>query len=116
VRGGRDGTCRPLAPSHVDACNPLLQAHLTWAQDKHEGRRFPLYVCLLVFPPSCSVSCRPIWDGTRGDNLLVGPGTLGVETQTDMIQTQGHIESLTSPLDKLKFLVTLCLMRLTALK
>jgi hypothetical protein len=33
-----------------------------------------------------------------------------------MIQTQGHIESLTSPLDKLKFLVTLCLMRLTALK
>jgi hypothetical protein len=22
----------------VDACNPLLQAHPTWAQDKHEGR------------------------------------------------------------------------------
>jgi hypothetical protein len=29
---------RPLAPSRVDACNPLLQAHLTWARDKHEGR------------------------------------------------------------------------------
>jgi hypothetical protein len=27
------------------------------------------------FPPSCSVSRRPIWAGTRGDNLLVGPGT-----------------------------------------
>jgi hypothetical protein len=28
---------RPLAPSRVDACNPLLQAHPTWARDKHEG-------------------------------------------------------------------------------
>jgi hypothetical protein len=27
------------------------------------------------FPPSCSVSRQPIWVGTRGDNLLVGPGT-----------------------------------------
>jgi hypothetical protein len=24
--------------SRVDACNPLLQAHPTWAQDEHEGR------------------------------------------------------------------------------
>jgi hypothetical protein len=31
----------------------------------------------------CSVSRRPIWAGTRGDNLLVGPGTPpGVETPT----------------------------------
>jgi hypothetical protein len=30
---------------------------------------------LPFFPPSCSVSRRPIWAGTRGDNLLVGPGT-----------------------------------------
>jgi hypothetical protein len=22
----------------VDACNPLLQAHPTWARDEHEGR------------------------------------------------------------------------------
>jgi hypothetical protein len=42
--------CRPLAPSHADACNPLLQAHPTWAQDKHEGRGFPLYACLHVSP------------------------------------------------------------------
>jgi hypothetical protein len=27
---------RPL--SRVDACNPLLQAHPTWARDEHEGR------------------------------------------------------------------------------
>jgi hypothetical protein len=32
--------------------------------------RFPL----TVFPPLCSVSRRPIWAGTRSDNLLVGPG------------------------------------------
>jgi hypothetical protein len=51
--GGRDGACRPLAPSHADACNPLLQAHPTWARDKHEGREFPLFtpVSLWLFPP-----------------------------------------------------------------
>jgi hypothetical protein len=32
----------PLASlSRVDACNPLLQAHPTWARDKHEGRGIP---------------------------------------------------------------------------
>jgi hypothetical protein len=37
---------------------------------------FPFYACLpLDFPPSRSVSRRPIWAGARGDNLLVGPGT-----------------------------------------
>jgi hypothetical protein len=41
---------RSLAPTHADACNPLQQAHPTWVQDKHEGRGFPLYACLL-FPP-----------------------------------------------------------------
>jgi hypothetical protein len=43
-RAGRTGrrAHRPLAPSRADACNPLLQAHPTWAQDKHEGRGFPL--------------------------------------------------------------------------
>ena len=39
---GRDGArVRPLAPPRVDACNPLLQVHPTWARDKHEGRGFP---------------------------------------------------------------------------
>jgi hypothetical protein len=27
--------------SRVDACNPLLQAHPTWARDEHEGREIP---------------------------------------------------------------------------
>jgi hypothetical protein len=68
---------RPLAPSLADTCNPLLQAHPTWARDEHEGRGFPLLLLSLsgFFPPSRSVSRRPIWDGARGDNLLVGPGT-----------------------------------------
>jgi hypothetical protein len=51
---GRDGArVRPLAPSRVDACNPLLQAHPTWARDKHEGRGIsPLTpVSLRLLPP-----------------------------------------------------------------
>jgi hypothetical protein len=68
---------RPLAPSRVDACNPLLQAHPTRTRDKHEGRGIPPLtpVSLRLLPPSCSVSRRPILAGARGDNLLVGPGT-----------------------------------------
>jgi hypothetical protein len=68
-----------LALSHADACNPLLQAHPTWAQGNTKAAGSPLPV---PFPPSCSVSRRPIWAGTRGDNLLVGPGTPEVETPT----------------------------------
>jgi hypothetical protein len=34
------------------------------------GRGFPL-----LFSPLCSVLRRPIWAGTRSDNLLIGPGT-----------------------------------------
>jgi hypothetical protein len=68
---------KPLALSHADACNSLLQAHPTWARDKHEGRGFPLLRMSPsdFFPPSRSISRRPIWAGARGDNLLVGPGT-----------------------------------------
>jgi hypothetical protein len=37
---GRDRRSRKAARSltRVDACNPLLQAHPTWARDEHEGR------------------------------------------------------------------------------
>jgi hypothetical protein len=71
---------RLLAPSRVDACNPLLQENPTWARDKHEGRGISTSHARLppaAFPPSRSVSRRPIWAGARGDNLLVGPGTPG---------------------------------------
>jgi hypothetical protein len=39
--------------------------------------------------PSCSISRRPIWAGTRSDNLLVGPGTPGVETPTFGVPGRG---------------------------
>jgi hypothetical protein len=68
-----------LSLSLADACNPLLQAHPTWAQDNTKAAGFPF---AYFFPPSCSVSRRPIWAGTRGDNLLVGLGTPRVETPT----------------------------------
>jgi hypothetical protein len=59
--GERDGTRKPLALSHADACNPLLQAHPTWARDKHEGCGIPLLrLSPSGFPPSRSVSRRPI--------------------------------------------------------
>jgi hypothetical protein len=64
--------------SRVDACNPLLQAHPTWARDKHEGRGISTSLSRSgcpFFPPSRSVSRRPIWAGAHGDISLVGSGT-----------------------------------------
>jgi hypothetical protein len=51
VRRGRDGACKPLAPSHADACNPLLQAHPTWARDNTKAAGFPFTPVSLWFPP-----------------------------------------------------------------
>jgi hypothetical protein len=66
---GRDGArVRPLAPSRVDACNPLLQAHPTWARDKHEGRGIsPLTPASLRLLPPFALRLAPThlgW-GTR---------------------------------------------------
>jgi hypothetical protein len=69
----------PLASlSRVDACNPLLQAHPTWARDEHEGRGIPTSLTpvsgrLAPFPPSRSPtrSTHLGW-GTRRHSL-VGP-------------------------------------------
>jgi hypothetical protein len=50
----------PLASlTRVDACNPLLQAHPTWARDEHEGRGIPTTLTpdsgrLAPLPPLCS--------------------------------------------------------------
>jgi hypothetical protein len=78
---GRTGrrTRLSLSLSHANACNPLLQAHPPWAQDNTKAAGSPL----LFLSPLCSVSRRPIWAGTRSDNLLVGPGTPRVETSTN---------------------------------
>jgi hypothetical protein len=78
---GRDrrspGAARSL--SRVDACNPLLQAHPTWARDEHEGRGIPTSLKpdsgRLALPPSRSPSrSTHLGWGTRRHSL-VGPGT-----------------------------------------
>jgi hypothetical protein len=48
-----DGTARAglSPPSHADACNPLLQAHPTWAQDNTKVAGFPFTPVSLWFPP-----------------------------------------------------------------
>jgi hypothetical protein len=82
VRGrGRDRRSREAARSlsRVDACNPLLQAHPTWARDEHEGRGIPTSLTpvsgCLAFPPSRSPSrSTHLGWGTRRHSL-VGSGT-----------------------------------------
>jgi hypothetical protein len=58
-----------LSPSRTlvtPYCKCIRPGHRTTRRS-----RFPL----AVFPLLCYVSHRPIWAGTRSDNLLVGPGT-----------------------------------------
>jgi hypothetical protein len=51
---------RLLAPSRVDACNPLLQAHPTVARDKHEGHGIPpLTPVSLRLPPPFVLRLAP---------------------------------------------------------
>jgi hypothetical protein len=60
----------PLASlTRVDACNPLLQAHPTWARDKHEGRGISTSLTpvsgRLASPLRARPCARPIWAGAR---------------------------------------------------
>jgi hypothetical protein len=77
----------------VDACNPLLQAHPTWARDEHEGRGISTSLSPisghLTFPLSRSASCRPIWAGARGDISLVGLGTPSVSKRRQVVLPSG---------------------------
>jgi hypothetical protein len=54
----------------VDACNPLLQAHPTWARDEHEGREISTSLTPisghLASPLRARPRARPIWAGARG--------------------------------------------------
>jgi hypothetical protein len=77
--------------SRVDACNPLLQAHPTWARDEHEGHGIPPSLTpvfgRLALPPSRSPSrSTHLGWGTRRHSL-VAPGTLW-SRNTDSIRVQ----------------------------
>jgi hypothetical protein len=75
--GGRAGGRadeQALSLSLANACNPLLQAHLPWAQDNTSRGSLPPYV------PS---RADPSGLGHAATILLVGSGTPGVETPTD---------------------------------
>jgi hypothetical protein len=77
----------PLASlTRVDACNPLLQAHPTWARDEHEGRGISTSLTPvsghLAFPPSRSPtrSTHLGWGMRHTHSLAQGPP--GLETPT----------------------------------
>jgi hypothetical protein len=66
-----------LSPTRTLVTPYFKRIHMPWAQDNTKAAISPY-----CSPPLCPVSRRPIWAGTRSDNLLVGPGTPRVETST----------------------------------
>jgi hypothetical protein len=79
-RGGSGGRalCPPSLSLTRRACNPYCERHPC---------------CRIIQGLShilCSIPRQPIWAGTRSDNLLVGPGTPGVETPTILDMTRGE--------------------------
>jgi hypothetical protein len=81
--GGRAGGradaqgSRSLSLSHANACNPLLQAHLPWAQDNTRPR-FPL----TVFPPCVPSRADPSGLGHAATIYSSVQGPPEVETPT----------------------------------
>ena len=77
----------PLASlSRVDACNPLLQAHPTWARDEHEGRGISTSLTpvsgRLALPPSRSPtrSTHLGWGTQHTHSSALGPPCLETPT------------------------------------
>jgi hypothetical protein len=72
-----DGTARAgLSPPPTRTLvTPYCKRTRPGRRTTRRPRVSPLRLSPSSFPPSCSVSRRPIWAGARGDNLLVGPGT-----------------------------------------
>ena len=70
----------PLASlTRVDACNPLLQAHPTWARDEHEGRGISTSLTLgsghLASPPFALAHALDPSGLGHAAHSLVGLGT-----------------------------------------
>jgi hypothetical protein len=89
----------------VDACNPLLQAHPTWARDEHEGRGIPTSLTLVsgrLAPPSFALALALDPSGLGHAATLTrrpkGPPGLGTPTTiliTKNAQEQGWEEQHT---------------------
>jgi hypothetical protein len=74
-------TRKSLALSHADACNPLLQAHPTWAQDNTKATGFPFLP--VSFSPLCAPSrADPSGLGHAATIYSSVQGPPGVETPT----------------------------------
>jgi hypothetical protein len=72
----------------VDACNPLLQAHPTWARDEHEGRGIPTSLTpvsgRLASPPFVlALALDPSGLGHATTLTRRPKGPPGLETPTD---------------------------------
>jgi hypothetical protein len=75
---GEDGMTRiglSLPPTRT-LVTPYCKRTRPGRRTTRRPRVSPLRLSPSSCPPSCSVSRRPIWVGTRSDSLLVGPGTL----------------------------------------
>jgi hypothetical protein len=70
--GGRTGG---WADEHAHSLSPSRTLVTPYCKRIRPGRRTTRAAVPLIVSPLCSVSRRPIWAGTRNDNLLVGPGT-----------------------------------------
>jgi hypothetical protein len=81
-RGRTGRRVKSLALAHADACNPLLQAHPTWAQDNTKAAGFPF--CLSPLPPLLRAPSRanPSGLGHAATIYSSVQGPLGVETPT----------------------------------
>jgi hypothetical protein len=70
-KGGRAGE---RADGQALSLSPSRTLVTPYCKRIRPGRRITR-VAVPLFSPLCSISRRPIWAGTRSDNLLVGPGT-----------------------------------------
>jgi hypothetical protein len=95
---GRDRHSREAARSlsRVDACNPLLQAHPTWARDEHEGCGISTSLTPISDHLTSPLRARPRADpsglGHAATFHSSAQGPPGLETPTMPTQTKASIK------------------------
>jgi hypothetical protein len=81
-RGGTGRRVKSLALSHADACNPLLQAHPTWAQGNTKAAGFPFCLSPPFAPLRAPSRADPSGLGHTATIYSSVQGPPGVETST----------------------------------